>query len=267
MLKGINSPFTYCHLSPATDLTFTPFAKPSQITLGDSSLIPAFGTGVIYVQVHNSSKWTKVALHNVLYIPDLYGNLLSVPQITDRGAEVRFLPQSCSIYSDSGKLVGVGTKHGRLFTITAHIVHPHSVRVAMLPTLPEEGDPMPNVALFTQTSSVTTLDIWHRRLGHLSTDSVLQMARCNLVNGMQISGGSPPRPCEPCLKGKQTRLEIRKSTETCADHILGRIFTDVCSKCLHTPLKVSSTLPPGLTTPHVKSTSLDCVQRLTSSIT
>ena len=210
--------------------SFTPFAKPSQITLGDSSLIPAFGTGVIHIQVHNGSKWTKVALHNVLYVPDLYGNLLSVPQITDRGAEVRFLPQSCSIYSDSGKLVGVGTKHGRLFTITAHVVHPHSVRVVMLPTLPEEGDPVPNVALFTQTSSVATLDIWHRRLGHLSTDSVLQMACRNLVNGMQISGGSPPQPCEPCLKGKQTRLEIQKSTKTCVDHILGRIFTDICGK-------------------------------------
>ena len=68
--------------------SFTPFAKPSQITLGDSSLIPAFGTGVIHVQVHNGSKWTKVALHNVLYVPDLYGNLLSIPQITDCRAEV-----------------------------------------------------------------------------------------------------------------------------------------------------------------------------------
>ena len=210
--------------------SFTPFAKPSQITLGDSSLIPAFSTGVIHVQVHNGSKWTKVALHNVLYVPDLYRNLLSIPQITDHRAEVRFLPQSCSIYSDSGKLVSIGTKHGRLFTITAHVVHPHSVRIAMLLTLPKEGDPVPNVALFTQTSSVASLDIWHWRLGHLSTDSVLQMACRNLVNGMQISGGSPTRPCKPCLKGKQTRLEIQKSTETHADHILGRIFTDICGK-------------------------------------
>jgi hypothetical protein len=37
----------------------------------------------------------------------------------------------------------------------------------------------------------------------------------------------PTHKCEPCLKGKQTRAEIRKSTETRTDTVLGRAFSDV----------------------------------------
>jgi hypothetical protein len=37
-----------------------------------------------------------------------------------------------------------------------------------------------------------------------------------------------PTPCEPCLKGKQTRSEIPKQSATRADTVLGRIHSDVC---------------------------------------
>ena len=48
---------------------------------------------------------------------------------------------------------------------------------------------------------------------------------------MEIIGGSKPSTsiCEPCIKGKQTRAEIRKETDTRADLILGRVFSDVCA--------------------------------------
>ncbi|KAF8498946.1 hypothetical protein F5888DRAFT_1594852, partial [Russula emetica] len=81
------------------------------------------------------------------------------------------------------------------------------------------------------------LTTWHRRLGHLATESVLQMVRKGLVKGMEIEGGhSKGHTCEPCLKGKQTRMDIEKSTDTRAQTILGRIFSDVCGKlstCSH----------------------------------
>ena len=57
------------------------------------------------------------------------------------------------------------------------------------------------------------------------------MVRKGLVQGMEIvKGNSPPTPCEPCLKGKQTRAEIRKTTEIRANDILERVHSDLCGK-------------------------------------
>jgi len=51
----------------------------------------------------------------------------------------------------------------------------------------------------------------------------------NLVTGMDISNRDlPASPCEPCLEGKRTQDSIRKVTSTCAENILGRVFTNVC---------------------------------------
>ena len=47
---------------------------------------------------------------------------------------------------------------------------------------------------------------------------------------MTISNGEPhTQPCKPCLKGKQTHEVIHKTTSTRSKHVLGHIFSDVCS--------------------------------------
>src|SRR5260370_12108549 len=77
--------------------------------------------------------------------------------------------------------------------------------------------------------SRAAVDVWSRRLAHLSTDSINHMIRKGLVRGMEISGGpSPPNPCKPCLKGKQPRADISKTTRDHASTVLGRVFSDVC---------------------------------------
>jgi len=44
---------------------------------------------------------------------------------------------------------------------------------------------------------------------------------------LEISGGSTTSgPCDPCLKGKQTREEIRRTMVTCADCALDNVFSD-----------------------------------------
>ena len=48
---------------------------------------------------------------------------------------------------------------------------------------------------------------------------------------MEINGKAAlSTPCEPCLKGKQTHAEIHKTTDTHANTVLGRVFSDVCGK-------------------------------------
>jgi len=56
------------------------------------------------------------------------------------------------------------------------------------------------------------------------------MADNNLVTGMDISNHDPPSsPCNPCLEGKQTHDPISKVTSMHAKHILGCVYSDMCS--------------------------------------
>ncbi|OSX61490.1 hypothetical protein POSPLADRAFT_1119507, partial [Postia placenta MAD-698-R-SB12] len=58
-------------------------------------------------------------------------------------------------------------------------------------------------------TSRVDLETWHRRLGHISVDSVLKMVKSGMAKGMAIVGDKAPNsPCRSCLRGKQTRNPI-----------------------------------------------------------
>jgi transposase InsO family protein len=122
---------------------------------------------------------------------------------------------------------------GNLYIMQMSTIVPDSARLAVLDSFPTKGVALPETALFSEVSSSrATIDTWHRRLGHLNTDAILRMMRKGMVKGMEITGSatSLSGTCEPCLKGKQTHMEVRKETDTRADSVLGRVFSDVCSK-------------------------------------
>ncbi len=80
-------------------------------------------------------------------------------------------------------------------------------------------------------SAMSEADVhtWHSQQGHLNIDAVLEIICKGMARRMEIVG-TPSRTANPCdtrLKGKQTRAEIQKMTETRADEILGRVFSDI----------------------------------------
>ena len=215
---------------------FTPLTSPIEIVLGDNSSIWGTGVGRISVRMKANDDWHKATLGNVLYVPDLHGNLLSVSHLIHRGAEVRFTKGGCRIYDQQSVLVCEGTHRDNLFFMLIRVAQPESARVAIahLDVFPSEGEEIPSRDSALAAHSATSkgdASLWHRCLGHLNDDAVLRMVKKGLVKGMEITGSSMcATPCEPCLKGKQTRAEIGKSTETRSDTVLGRIFSDVCGK-------------------------------------
>jgi GAG-pre-integrase domain len=109
--------------------------------------------------------------------------------------------------------------------------------VAQLDVFPTDGNDLPPFANATAlvahgSSSKADALTWHRHLGHLNVDAILKMVRKGMVQGMELVGASslPANTCNACLKGKQTRAEIQKTTESHADEVLGRVFSNVCGK-------------------------------------
>ena len=223
---------------------FTHLPIPVNIGLGDNSSIQGTGVGRITVSMKAAGTWHHAVLQDILYVPELHGNLLSVSQLAHCGADVRFAKGGCQIYDQHGALTCVGSLHGNLYIMPIRVIAPEeSARIAVLEidTFPIDGDiamPITEAALTTHTSTCKAdVHTWHHRLGHLHVDAVLAMVRKGMVKGMELVGShSPPDTCEACLKGKQTRADIQKSTESRATDILGRVFSDVCGKlptCSH----------------------------------
>ena len=57
------------------------------------------GTGCVKVQMFAKGKWVKSVLQDVLYIPDLHSNLLSISHLTQCGTKVHFLRENCHVYN------------------------------------------------------------------------------------------------------------------------------------------------------------------------
>ena len=72
--------------------------------------------------------------------------------------------------------------------------------------------------------------IWYRRFGHLGAQGMQELAKNNLVSGLDYDWKHEPGLCESCVKGKSHRLPFRYSAGKRAKHPLELIHSDVCGK-------------------------------------
>ena len=84
------------------------------VTLADKSVIRAEGQGNLNVNLFDEfGKKVPVTFYDVLYVPNME-RLVSVGQLTKRGAEVTFR-QDSAILNIRGRLFQFGTRLGKLF--------------------------------------------------------------------------------------------------------------------------------------------------------
>jgi gag-polypeptide of LTR copia-type len=101
---------------------FTPLTSPIPVVLGDDSSIVASGVGHIHVKMHADGSKHHSVLRDVLYVPDLQGNLLSVAQLAHHGAKVQFADHRCELINSHGILTCTGHVHGTLYLMDMHTV-------------------------------------------------------------------------------------------------------------------------------------------------
>jgi transposase InsO family protein len=99
----------------------------------------------------------------------------------------------------SGNVILVGTMRKNLYYLDNVTSHP--------PVVPTK--------VYHTTNSEITLDLMHRRLGHLSMRAVKQLFKKNMVQGITLSNkhlNSDPSLCECCIRGKMQRTPLPKSS-------------------------------------------------------
>ena len=181
------------------------------VTLGDGHMLQATGRGDVILQMKlPHAKSQECTLHNVLFVPGLAYNLLSVTSAAKKDKITTFYDLRCEIRDTKSRLIACGHREGSLYYLDHHGVPPqvHSVR--------------------EQESSRGT--IWHRRFGHLGEQSLKLLVKNSMVNGLDCDYSQELDFCESCTEGKSHRSPFQSSTSKRAVQVLELVHSDVCGK-------------------------------------
>ena len=186
----------------------SPLSNPLEVKLGDGHPLTAEARGTVKLSLKcGRNRYRKCNLYEVLYVPKLSCNLLSVSKTTERGNEVKFSETSCVIRDSSHKPVVIATRIGDLHQITTEDICANAVSTTMIKE-----------------------DLWHRRYGHLSLKNLQKLAREQLVYNFDFSATKEIQFCEPCLHGKQHREPFPDRSESRSNEALDIVHSDVCGK-------------------------------------
>lgn len=183
---------------------------PVEIVVANGQKVSAeyCGDVTMYSVVGETVK--KCEAKNVLYLPQLSCNLFSVKRIAKSGLRVCFDGEKAEILHND-TVVADGQLRGKLYELNIFCKRS------------EMGS-----ALVTGKVSRNAV-LWHQRYGHVGCDSLRELVRFDMVNGLTLTNfDADAVVCEPCLSGKIERLPFGSAEERRSSRVLELIHSDVC---------------------------------------
>ena len=163
---------------------FSSLQPTQEVTLGDGYSVEATGQGVVMLEMILTDTTRMCKLNNVLYVPRLSYNLLSVSMATQSGKIVKFKEDECSLMEENGKQIAVAKKVDSLYYICC------------------ENHEKANSAATESVHKETKETVWHRRFGHLGVQNLKMLAKERLVEGLHYDVLKDTEFCESCAEGK-----------------------------------------------------------------
>ena len=177
--------------------------------VGDGRTVEAMGEGTLRLSVYrDDGKLHTLSMVNVLHVPELSCNLMSVRQITDCGFLIQFKNDRCRIKSVCGVTIAGGIKRGNLYVMDGRSERPEVLGEANVVT-------------------VSDRDLWHRRLCHIGDTALEELARDKVVTGVKIKDSEPRAFCDSCAVGKQHRTSPKPLGAIRAECKLQLVYSDV----------------------------------------
>jgi Pol polyprotein, beta-barrel domain/GAG-pre-integrase domain/Integrase core domain len=156
----------------------------------NGSSIAAIGIGRIKIML---KKGQDIMLRDVLYAPQAALCLISVGRLADDNMTVLFRKGKCTVWNADNKIVAKVIRRERgLYTLVAN--HPQRDYSCLAHTTP-------------------TVATWHKHLGHVSYQSIIDMAKHNMAKGMPVDLSLTPSTCEYCILGKQAKTPVPRTRE------------------------------------------------------
>jgi len=139
--------------------------------------------GDISMNCFVSGKITRVKVTNVLIVPNLEFNLISVSRLEMNGFKIVIENGKATIMLENRK-IAVAVRQVKLYKLSAFIANESEC-----------------ACLSTKIDAY----LWHKRLGHISKNNLKELSK--LVDGLDINPVDLNwESCEICVEGKQTKL-------------------------------------------------------------
>lgn len=181
------------------------------ITVGNEQVVYARGRGMIDADFYLDGYTKRQTLADVLYVPDLGKNLLSIGSSTDRGAIATFTTYSVTLRKN-GRIVVKGYRPGSgLYRIKMKAISCFEANI---------------------TSNEASVKTWHEILGHTNFKTTCELIRSNAVTGIEVTNHEAinyesQQICEGCILGKMSRKSFKDSTNRAK--LPGELFHfDIC---------------------------------------
>ena len=186
-----------------------PLKTHTDVKVGNGQILSATAQGVVSLRVRYGRESRKCKLNNVLYVPDLSCNILSVSKAAEKGTTMKFSESSCVIRDANHKANTVAVKVGGLYEIKVTPFQVYSTRHQLLKE-----------------------DLWHLRYGHLSMKNLQKLARDGLVQGFDYSASREIQFSHTCLEGKQHKSPYMSHSRSKSKEPLELVHSDICGKIM-----------------------------------
>ena len=152
----------------------------------------------------------NVIIENISLVDGLKHNLLSVSQFTDKGYEVNFKSEQCSIINKKDKKLALqGVRKGNLFVADLFSASKGEARC------------------FYSKASTEDSWLWHKRLSHLNFKTMNSLVKKELVRGLPDMEFCKEGLCEACEKGKSKKASNRSKDSTSITEPLQLLHMDL----------------------------------------
>lgn len=143
---------------------------------------------------------------NILYIPSVCSNILSVGQMSEHGNKIVLQDNLLWVYDNGGRLLmRVQRSANRLYKISLEDT---------------QGS-----CMLTKVEDDT--QVWHSRLGHVNFDAMSLMKRHEMVKGLPYLK-HPRKLCNRCLMAKQPRGPFPSALTYKSHKVLELIHGNLC---------------------------------------
>ncbi|XP_061352342.1 uncharacterized protein LOC133297245 [Gastrolobium bilobum] len=153
------------------------------------------GKGTVAITSCSGTKF----IPDVLFVPEIQQNLLSVGQLIEKGFKVLFKNRVCLIHDENGKEIIKAKMRGKSFSFE--------------PIKEEQAAPIKEEEHAAVSTEENVTETWHKRLGHCHLSNMLLMKK-ELSNDLPTFADYLPTfaNCNAFQFGKQNRNSFPKSS-------------------------------------------------------
>lgn len=188
------------HATPRRDF-FTSYQSGDFgiVKMGNKDTSSIVGRGDVHLE---TGLGCKLVLKDVRHIPDLRLNLISPGRLDDEGY-TNVLGNGQWKLSRGSLVIARGKKCCTLYKTQATLC----------------------IGQVNATEADSSLELWHRRLGHMSEKGLQILAKGNYLPSAK---GTHLDTCVHCLAGKQHRVSFNRNSSHRKSRILDLVHSDVC---------------------------------------